>query len=359
MTLLPLLLLAAPQAPDPNLLPEEVLGSARRGLAWLAAHQEADGAWRGDVGYKLEDGYQVWNRDAEHVGVTALAGMAFLSGGHVPGRGEYGAVVEKALDWLIKQVRPDGYVSANETRMYSHAFATLFLAEAYGLSERDDLRPALQRAVDLIVASQNEDGGWRYQPHVADADMSVAACQVMALRAARNIGAQVPVSTVERAVGYVRRSAVREADPTWSTYQMGNRPGAFRYQPQYNSRASFALTAAGITILNGAGVYADSDIDRGLQRLEEDLAFFTRMHGSQGGGHYFFYYGHYYAVQAFHIAGGDRYRNYLATIQRELLRMQAEDGSFPNRVGPGPAYGTATACLILQIPMEYLPIFQR
>jgi hypothetical protein len=180
----------------------------------------------------------------------------------------------------------------------------------------------------------------------------------MALRAARNIGAQVPVSTVERAVSYVRRSAVRPEDPTWS-FQMGNRPGAFRYQPQYNSRASFALTAAGITILHGAGVYADADIDRGLIRLEEDLASFTRRHGAADGGHYFFYYGHYYAVQAFHIAGGARYRNYLGVVQRELLRMQSADGSFPNRVGPGPAYGTATACLILQIPMEYLPIFQR
>ena len=354
-----LALAAAPQAAaDAVAIPEEVLAATRRGLAWLAASQSPDGAWRGDVGYKLEDGYKIWNTDAEHVGVTALAGMAFLAGGHVPGRGEHGAVVERALDWLIRQVRPDGYVSANETRMYSHAFATLFLAEAYGLSERDDLRPALQRAVDLIVASQNEDGGWRYQPHVADADMSVAACQVMALRAARNIGAQVPVSTVERAVSYVRRSAVRPEDPTWS-FQMGNRPGAFRYQPQYNSRASFALTAAGITILHGAGVYADADIDRGLIRLEEDLASFTRRHGAADGGHYFFYYGHYYAVQAFHIAGGARYRNYLGVVQRELLRMQSADGSFPNRVGPGPAYGTATACLILQIPMEYLPIFQR
>ncbi len=349
----------APQD-DPELTPLgiESLAAAERGLAWLAQQQQPDGAWLSDVGYKLEDGYQTWNANSEHVGVTALAGMAFLSGGHVPGRGLYGAVVDRALDWLLKQVREDGYITANESRMYSHAFATLFLAEVYGLTDREDVRPALQRAVDIIVSSQNEDGGWRYQPHVADADMSVSACQVMALRAARNIGLQVPVSTVERAVAYVQKSAVRSDDPV-ATYHFGNKPGSFRYQPEPNSRSSFALTAAGVTILHGAGVYADAVIEPAMQRLEEDLGGFTRYHGRVLDGHYFFYYGHYYAVQAFHIAGGERYKRYLDVVQRELLQMQKPDGHFPNAIGPGPVYGTATACLILQMPKEYLPIFQR
>ena len=39
--------------------------------------------------------------------------------------------------------------------------------------------------------------------------------------------------------------------------------------------------------------------------------------------------------------------------------MQNEDGSWPNRTGPGPAFGTAMAVLILEIPYRYLPIFQR
>lgn len=339
-------------------LSREAIQAADAGLAWLASQQQPNGAWLADVGYKLEEGYQIWNENSEHVGVTALAGMAFLAGGHVPGRGAYGPVVERALDWMVKQVKEDGYITAHESRMYSHAFGTLFLAEAYGLTEREDVRPALQRAVDLIVASQNLDGGWRYQPHVADADMSVSACQVMALRAARNIGIQVPITTVERAVTYVRNSAVRENDPS-ANFHFGSRPGSFRYQPEENSRSTFALTAAGITILHGAGVYSDADIESGMRRLEEELVNVTRFYGRSSEGHYFFYYGHYYAVQAFHIAGGERYRHYLDVIQRELLIMQKPDGSFPNSVGPGPAYGTATACLILQMPKEYLPIFQR
>jgi hypothetical protein len=226
------------------------------------------------------------------------------------------------------------------------------------MTQRDDVRAALQRAVNLIVASQNDSGGWRYQPHVADSDMSVAACQVLALRSAHNIGIQVPISTIDAAVSYVRKSAIRNDDPSWSL-DHDSRPGDFRYQPNLRARASFPLTAAGITILHGAGVYADADIERGLQRLESQAASFNRQYGSSVGGHYYFYYGHYYAVQAFHIAGGERYRNYLRLMQGELLRMQNSDGSWPNTIGPGSTYGTATACLILQIPKEYLPIFQR
>ena len=37
-----------------------------------------------------------------HIGVTALAGMAFLAGGHLPGRGEYGPQIEKALDFISR-----------------------------------------------------------------------------------------------------------------------------------------------------------------------------------------------------------------------------------------------------------------
>jgi len=346
-----------PKLPAHQVLSAAGLKAAQSGLKFLASQQLKDGSWPGDVGYKLEDNYRVWNHDAGHVGVTALAGMAFLAGGHVPGRGPYGQHVERATEYLLQHIRNDGYITHNETRLYSHAFATLFLAEVYGMNQREDVRQALQKAVDLIVASQNQQGGWRYQPHVADADMSVAACQVMALRAARNIGIQVPRETIDRAVKYVRDSAVRETDSIYlSSY---SKPGMFRYQPDPRSRASEPLTAAGITILHGAGVYADADIQRGMEVLDLRLKEFSATYGIQYRGHYYFYYGHYYAVQAYHIVGGERYRKYFKMIESILLKMQSKDGSWPNRVGPGACYATATACLILQIPKEYLPIFQR
>ncbi len=351
------------QSPDTSVLSTEGRHAAVRGLSWLAQKQLADGSWPGDVGYKLRDNYEIWNRDASHLGVTALCGMAFLAGGHVPGRGPYGKNVSRAIDWTVAQVRGDGFLTANETRLYSHAFATLFLAEVYGMDPRDTVRPVLQKAVDLIVASQNRQGGWRYTPHSADADMSVSACQVMALRAARNAGIQVSANTIDRAIRYVRDSAVREASMRpprqFGGIPVMDPPGSFRYQPQGDSRASWALTAAGITILSNAGIYADEDIESGLEYLSEGTEAYSAEWGARAGGHYFFWYGNYYAVQAFHMAGGQRWREYFKHIEHTLLALQASDGSWQNRVGPGNVYATATACIVLQIPRELLPIFER
>ena len=39
----------------------------------------------------------------------------------------------------------------------------------------------MSKAVNLIVDTQNAEGGWRYQPQRRDADISVTICQVMAL----------------------------------------------------------------------------------------------------------------------------------------------------------------------------------
>jgi hypothetical protein len=297
------------------------------------------------------------------VGVTALAGMAFLAGGNLPGRGQHGDTVAACLDFVLSCVQEDGYITAGGTRMYSHAFASLFLAEIYGMTHRGDVKAKLQLAVDFIVNSQNEMGGWRYEPYAVEADMSIVVCQVLALRAARNIGIRVPRSVVDKAARYVVGSAVTE-DSLSRHYRGGpvsykNEVGSFHYQKQDGSRSSFPLTAAGVTALHGVGIYSDEAIDHGIRYLRGNLLQFNQRWGGARNGHYFFWYGHYYGVQAMYTAGADGWESYFMNLREELLGMQGADGSFPNATGPGPAFGTATACLILEIPFRFLPIFQR
>jgi len=327
--------------------------AATRGLDYLKRIQTEDGAWRADVGFKLNERYQRTKTAREqvrskggHVGVSSLAILAFLAGGHVPGRGPYGAVIERGVRYVLTCVNPeDGYISQNGTRMYSHAFATLCLAEIYGMTHQADLREKLQDAVDLIVKSQNKTGSWRYLPFANDSDMSITVCQVQSLRAARNVGLRVPRSTIDRAIHYIKESAIHE----------GPESGAFKYQAKTITRSSFPLTAAGITALYGAGVYDDEDIERGLDYLVKNHEHLAEHYRN----HYFYYYGHYYAVQAMFIAGGRYWADYFPKIRRELLERQSPDGSWANETGPGRAFGTAVACIILQIPKRYLPIFQR
>lgn len=330
-----------------NLLPgEEVtpesIRAIQKGLSFLAANQGVNGAWYADVGYKLNTSYKVTRENVPHIGITALACMAFMAYGNLPDRGPYGRNVKKGLAFILSCVREDtGYITRYGTRMYSHAFATLFLAEIYGMTHRQNIRAKLEKAVNLIASCQNREGGWRYEPNAEDADMSITVCQVQALRAARNIGIKVPKKCIERAIDYIRQSA------TWK--------GGFKYQllTMRDTRVSFALTAAGVTALYGTGVYQDAALQRGLNYL---------MNPPPGDAHppcnhYFYYYGHYYAVQAMYMAGTPYWEQWFPRIRNELVRIQNPDGSWQDNTGK--LYPTAIATIILEIPYRYLPIFQR
>ena len=152
--------------------------SVDRGLEWLARSQNADGSFgRGRV--------------AGNAGIVSLCALALMADGNLPGRGRYGDAVGRALEYVLEHVTESGLVSSEGTNgpMYGHGFAALFLGEIYGMSPEDTrVRDALSRAIRLIENSQNDEGGWRYNPVPDDADVSVTICQVLALRSARTAG---------------------------------------------------------------------------------------------------------------------------------------------------------------------------
>lgn len=355
------------QTVAPLTVTPEQAQAVSKGLAYLSSIQNENGSWTSKIGYKLNEDYKYTADDRGHVGVTSLAGMAFLAGGHLPGRGEYGVNVERCLDFVLGCVDDDGYISQSGTRMYSHAFATLFLAEIYGMTHREDVRGKLQKAIDFIVKSQNAEGGWRYEPYAVESDMSIVVCQVLALRAARNIGIRVPKSTVDRAARYVVDSAVTAQNASRNSYpgrySRGSEIGSFHYQVGVHTRSSFPLTAAGVTALHGLGIYSDESIQRGIDYLNRSLDDFNSQYGNSPQisrrGHYFFWYGHYYGVQAMYTIGSPYWEPYFEQVREVLLKIQNKNGSFPNSVGPGDAFGTAMGVLILEIPYRFLPIFQR
>ena len=334
-----------------------------RGLEYLARTQEENGAWLGDVGSKRRESYLRVQLDVPHVGVSALAGIAFLAGGHLPERGPHGETASRVLEFVLDSVNEFGFAGSHSTRMYSHAYATLFLAEAYGMTLREELASALTEAVDFIVSTQNGDGSWRYQPFAWDSDMSICVCQLMALRAARGAGIHVPAKTIDRAVEYVQDSLVSDARDAWfrrdpmGYYHTG--VGAFQYQYYGDTRSSFALTAAGVTSMYHASRYDPPQLRDSLAFLEES----QRMVTGRWQGHFFYWYGHYYASQAMFLTGRydghDWWQGYWDRISRELLRSQQEDGRWLNPDGPGDVFGTAIACIVLQTPNQYLPILQR
>ena len=320
----------AENKPAKNEITPEMTRSVERGLAYLASLQNDDGSFgRGRYG--------------RHVGIASLAALAFMADGNLPGRGRYGEQVARALEFVLANKSESGLLAAESTTgpMYGHGFATLFLGEIYGMNPNDSrVRDALVRAIDLILNSQNDEGGWRYNPVPYDADVSVTICQVMAMRSARNAGIKIPKDTIDRAVRYVR--------------DCQNADGGFRYMRQPGSSA-WPRAAAGVASLFYAGVYEDDSIERGLEYLSSN-SMIANTGGPQMQAHYF--YGQYYATQAMYLAGGDRWEQWWSRVRDELIAIQSDDGSWIDHQA-GESYATAMALIVLQMPNRYLPIFQR
>jgi hypothetical protein len=111
-------------SPSDILTPEQwirVDGAVDRGLAYLASQQQVDGSIAAPT--------------TGQPGITALAVMAFLSRGHTPGEGLYGAQMLEAIDFVLSCQRSDGLLSvaepepvhvhegASHTGNYNHAIA--------------------------------------------------------------------------------------------------------------------------------------------------------------------------------------------------------------------------------------------
>ena len=301
-----------------------VANSVDNGLAWLAAQQLDDGSFGALSHY------------GAHVGITALAGLAFLAEGNTLDRGRYAQEVDGCLRFIHSCQQESGLIAsdnASHGSMYGHSFATLFLASVYKHRTHKDIGNTLRTAVNLIVSSQNEHGGWRYQPESDDADVSVTSCQLMALCAARDVGMLSEMEVIDRAVSFITRCQTED--------------GGFQYMLN-SSRSAFGRSAAATAALEYAGGPMSEVTRRGLEYLDR----FNPRTCRDRIGHYF--YGHYYAALAQFWAGEERSEQWWSAISDTLVERQDKAGFWRGQAGT--EYGTAIALIVLQMPQRLLPI---
>ena len=299
-------------------------------LKYMASKQKPDGSWG-------ESSEERRHPDA----ITGYTLIAFLAAGNLPNEGPYGKVVKKGMDYLLKRIGPDGIYGnrASGQYMYAHGIATIALAELYGQTQSPVIRAKLDRAIKLIIASQNSQGGWRYRPVVRDADISVTVLQVVALRAAKNSGIDVPQRTIDNAVKYVK--ACNHASSGGFSYQPGSSPG-------------FARTAAAIYSLQVCGLYDDPMVLKGSKYL-------IANHRT---GQEWYVYGSFYAAPAQYMIGGDTWGKWYKAISATVVKSIRKEGSYyrwdsNGRGGVGPIYTTAVFTTMLAMPYHYLPLYQR
>ena len=330
--------LEEPEAePEPPEMSPEVERAVLDGLAWLASTQSRSGRFPSVHSY--------------HIAVTSLAGLAFLAHGEAPERGPHAQTVRRALEFVLDSQMPSGlYFDHGKLRvedrpMHGHGFAMHFVAEASGQTRdpalRARCRASLREAVRCTAGSISPEGGWHYFPDGQSDEGSVTVTQIQGLRAAREVGIEVPKALIDRATDYLRRSQQRDS-------------GGVRYSlARGSARTTPALTAAGMVVLYGAGTYEDEALDLGFRYLRKNMDDVA----NPGGSDRFFYYTHFYAAQAFHARGGDDWDWYWKAIREEMMRRRGEGPCWESQFGR--PYATALALLTLQVPFRYLPTYER
>jgi hypothetical protein len=311
----------------------------QRGVSYLVQTQNRDGSWNNMGGY-----------GSYPTAMTALAGTALIMTGSTPTRGPYARAISRARDFLMSVSHRTGQsvgliaTPAEEGRsLHGHGFALLFLAEVYGMekspAKQKELHDVLSRAVRITERSQSRAGGWLYTPNQDGDEGSVTVTQIQGLRACRNAGIHVNVNTIQRAVRYIEMSTNPDGGVRYSIQRGDSRP---------------PITAAAVATLYNAGKY-DSPL------AQKCLAYCDRTISVQGDinrswGHYF--YSHLYYGQAKWQQGDREWAQYYRAMARKLEGSQAADGSWMgDQVGT--SYGTAIALILLQLPYQYVPIFQR
>lgn len=311
-----------------------------RALEWFARYQQADGAWKLDHrAYGSGRGYI-----SSDPAATALALLPFLGAGQTHRSGKYRENVRKGLEYLLALQEEDGDLRGGtdgEAGMYIHGQATIVLCESLAMTRDERLRDPARRAIDFITRAQHSAGGWRYHPGMAG-DTSVLGWQVMALQSAKMAGLQVPDKYLAKASRYLDSASAGGG-------------ALFAYQPGHPPTAN--MTAEGLLCrwyLNGRSEL--TNIDRGLDMLLEQAMPTTESLD---------FYRLYYATQAFHHRGGDRWRLWNEATSRTLVGTQLSSGknagSWEVRGhladSGGRLYVTALATCTLEVYYRHLPIF--
>src|SRR5688572_10667064 len=72
-----------------------------KGLAWLASRQGRNGSFGApSAGY------------GAHVGISSLGGIALMSAGNLPGRGQYGEHVQRCVDFILASSQESGLLAS-------------------------------------------------------------------------------------------------------------------------------------------------------------------------------------------------------------------------------------------------------
>ncbi len=302
---------------------DRIEAAVMKSLDRLKTVQKADGGWGA----------------GSPAGYTGLALQCFTGHGEGLDSPVYGATVQKACDALLQMAasNPEGMLSA-ETKSggstYAHGIATTALGEVFILAKAGSrmpptLQPTFQKAVQLIIDSQNKLGSWTYggiqagQPTAYNNtsggnDLSLTNWQLQALVVAKEAGLQVSGldSCVRKALNYLESKQTK----------MGGF-GGIRPDAHYNQWHMSGGAILGLQMLGSAAKGS-----KGVRFLRESLT--QEPPDWQKN---FNLYSWSSNTPAFFNAGGDDWKFYVSSVIPQILAAQSADGGFEKGRASWPA----------------------
>ena len=295
-------------------------------------------------------GYWEANSGQYRVAMTALAGMAMLAEGSTTTSGKYSKNLSRAVDYLLDVAQPNGLIGYKDDYRYTygHGFSMLFLSQAYGEEEdeqaRQAIRDVLTQAVKFSAYAQTRRGGWGYVSARDGNDFdegSTCVTQVQGLRAARNAGIPVPKEIIDRAEKYIADCTTAEGGVLYSIKRTGG--------------ARPPITAAALACLFSAGEYEGDNVEKMLKYCRDNV-YPDAGTAQTNFGHW--HYAHYYYAQVLYRLGDEQWEPYRNKVTARILLDQSGNGAWKDG-HIGPVYTTAINATILQLDQGFLPIYQR
>lgn len=341
-------------------VPEKYQPAVQKGLEWLAKQQNKDGSWSGRA-------------QSADVDATAMAGLALLMEGSTATNGKYAEPIRKAIEWMRDNCQDgadDGLIGSRNrldrtNYMVGQASAVLFLACARARAEKIDgkglearlakarqreLDDVIKRAVQFIAKAQSSTGGWFYISAKEAQDQEEASStmpQVLALRAARLAGIELPKETLPKAFAYLEKMTTERGGIMFSVRgKGGERPGF--------TIAAFAATFGDEQLKPALAKKWLGYCERTILLDREMYALFHHtlaMHALGEHGH------------AKLLGKKESLRNWSAQralIFDQVVRTQSAKGNWLLRdwIPRDPVFGTSINLIMLQLDNEYVPIFR-
>jgi len=321
--------------------------AVNRGLEWLARQQLKDGSW------SLQGPYTLGGQDENHAAATAMALLTFQGAGHTHKQGRFRDNVRRGWDWLLQQQDAEGnffHSGGFNHRFYTQGQCSIALCEILGMTRDERFREPAIKAIDHILRSQSDEGGWRYSPNV-DSDISVTGWIVMALQSARMAGLEVPSATLQRVERFLDRIAVEN--------------GA-KYPYQKGREATLAMTAEAILMRQYLGWPRTAErMIRGLDWITQPVHLISFEKDKRDV--YFWYY----AAQACHHMEGEHWKQWNSVMRQVLPEQQVKTGKEAGSWDPlhpvedawanegGRLYVTCLTIYCLEVYYRHLPLYSN